>query len=176
MGETIIRPNPQGGAAVRVRPATDADAEILGAFGAQLMALHHDWDGSRFIAAGEKTPSMYAAYLNDQLGKPDVLVLVAEVFGSPVGYVYAGIEGPDYMALRGPAGVIHDIFVETGSRRKGAGRALLLAAVEELQRGGATQIVLSTAQVNAVGQRLFAAAGFRPTMVEMTLQLPHRRG
>jgi len=65
--------------------------------------------------------------------------------------------------------VIHDIFVEHASRRRGAGRALLLAAVEELRRLGAGQVILSTAFRNVAGQALFDAVGFRPTMIEMTL-------
>jgi ribosomal protein S18 acetylase RimI-like enzyme len=40
-----------------------------------------------------------------------------------------------------------------------------------LRERGATQIVLSTADRNDAGQRLFASMGFKPTMVEMTLQL-----
>lgn len=154
---------------VNVRPATKADADTLGAYGAQLVALHHDWDPSRFISAGEKTPAMYADYLKRQIDRQGVLVLVAEAAGQIVGYVSAGLEGPDYMALRGAAGVIHDIFVEHASRRRGAGRALLLAAVEELRRLGAGQVILSTAFRNVAGQALFDAAGFRPTMIEMTL-------
>ncbi len=114
---------------------------------------------------------MYSTYFRSQLGKADVIVLAAEVDGAVAGYVYAGLEGPDYMALRGPAGVIHDIFVDESRRRQGIGRTLLCAGVERLVDLGATQVVLSSAHRNAEGQRLFASAGFAPTMVEMTLQL-----
>ncbi|APG87565.1 histone acetyltransferase HPA2 (plasmid) [Sinorhizobium americanum CCGM7] len=105
--------------------------------------------------------------MESQLGK-DVVILVAEHAGSLVGYTYAGLEGFDYMTLRGPAGVVHDIFVDPDRRKEGIGRALLQATIYELIARGAHQIVLSTAFRNEAAQRLFAAAGFRPTMIEMT--------
>lgn len=154
-----------------LRPATKADIDLLGMYGAELVSIHHGWDERRFIAGGPRTPTAYSSHLRSQLDKPDVVVLVAEIHGRVVGYAYAGLEGSDYMSLRGPAGVIHDIFVEERHRRRGAGRALLAAMVGELGGRGATQIVLSTAHRNDAGQRLFASMGFKPTMVEMTLQL-----
>ncbi|MGO4569579.1 N-acetyltransferase family protein [Rhizobium sp. 2YAF20] len=154
-----------------IRAATEADIDVLGQYGALLISMHHDWDRFRFIPASSHTPVMYASYLKSQLDRPEVLVLVAELDGAVVGYAFAGIEGPDYMSLRGPAGVIHDIYVDDAYRRRGAGRALLTAAVDELSGRGATQIVLSTAHRNAAAQHMFTAAGFEATMVEMTLQL-----
>jgi ribosomal protein S18 acetylase RimI-like enzyme len=157
--------------AVSIRTAVEADVEALGSYGAQLISIHHEWDRSRFIPVSPHTPAMYSNYLKGQFDKADAFVLVAEIAGRAVGYVYAGIEGPDYMALRGPAGAIYDIFVDEARRRQGVGRALLTAAVENLKKLGAPQVVLSTARQNDEGQRLFASLGFAPTMVEMTLQL-----
>src|ERR1700712_3590509 len=97
---------------VDVRAATSSDAEVLGGYGAALMALHYEWDRKRFIEPTARTPSMYGGYLEQQASQKESLVLVAERYGAVVGYVFAQIEGPDYMALRGPAGVIHDIYVE----------------------------------------------------------------
>jgi ribosomal protein S18 acetylase RimI-like enzyme len=45
---------------------------------------------------------------------------------------------------------------------------LLDATVTELEARGAPQHVLWTASKNEAAQRLFAAAGFHPTMIEMT--------
>ena len=85
-----------------------------------------------------------------------------------LGYTYAAVEGNDYMALRGPAGVLHDIVVDPDSRREGFGRMLLDATLAWLDARGAPRVVLSTAERNEAAQRLFAAAGFRRTMIEMT--------
>ncbi|WP_246765112.1 GNAT family N-acetyltransferase [Ensifer sp. PDNC004] len=141
----------------------------LGAFGTQLTALHHQWDPTRFIAAGAGTKASYGRWLHSQLEEPDVVVLTAEQENAIVGYAYASREGYDYMALRGPAGVVHDLFVDPERRNQGIGRMLLDAAVAELRKRGAGLVVLSTAHRNEAAQRLFATAGFRPTMVEMAL-------
>jgi ribosomal protein S18 acetylase RimI-like enzyme len=88
-----------------------------------------------------------------------------------LGYTYAGVEGNDYMALRGPAGVLYDIVVDPAHRRMGVGRMLLDATLEVLKSRGAPRVVLSTAERNVAAQRLFDQAGFRRTMIEMTREL-----
>jgi ribosomal protein S18 acetylase RimI-like enzyme len=154
-----------------IRPATRADLPALGRLGALLVRLHHDFDPARFMAAAPRTERMYASFLGDQLKQPDVIVLVAERDGEVVGYTYAGIEGHDYMALRGPAGVLYDIVVDPAHRGHGIGRRLLDATLAALEARGAPRAVLSTAERNEAAQRLFARAGFRRTMIEMTREL-----
>ena len=88
-----------------------------------------------------------------------------------IGYTYAGVEGNDYMSLRGPAGVLYDIVVDPAHRKHGVGRMLLDATLEALKVRGAPRVVLSTAERNAAAQRLFDRAGFRRTMIEMTREL-----
>ena len=140
----------------------------VGKLGALLVATHHDFDPKRFIAATARTAQGYGSYLGTQLDERGVVVLVAERDGQIVGYTYAGIEGHDYMSLRGPAGVLYDIVVDPAHREHGVGKALLDATIKALEERGAKQIVLSTAEPNESAQRLFARAGFRRTMIEMT--------
>jgi ribosomal protein S18 acetylase RimI-like enzyme len=75
------------------------------------------------------------------------------------------------MSLRGPAGVLYDIVVDPAHRGQGVGRLLLDATLEALKAKGAPRVVLSTAERNEPAQRLFARAGFRRTMIEMTREL-----
>jgi RimJ/RimL family protein N-acetyltransferase len=49
---------------------------------------------------------------------------------------------------------------------------LLNATLDALLDLGAPRVVLSTATQNEAAQRLFAAAGFRATMIEMTREWP----
>jgi len=154
-----------------IRPATPADAGAIGRLGALLVRLHHEFDPDRFLAATAETEHGYGSYLRSQLKKPDVVVLVAARAGEVLGYTYAGVEGYDYMSLRGPAGVLYDIVVEPAQRGLGIGRALLDATLAELASRGAPRVVLSTAERNETAQRLFAHAGFRRTMIEMTREL-----
>src|SRR5206468_8826995 len=135
---------------------------------ALLVRTHHDFDPARFIAATPQTEHAYASFLGTQLEEPSVIVLVAEQDGAVIGYVYAGVEGRDYMSLRGPAGVLYDIVVDPSHRGRGVGRLLLDATLAALAARGAPRVVLSTAERNEPAQRLFARAGFRRTMIEMT--------
>ena len=140
--------------------------------GALLVALHHDFDPERFIAAGPGTARGYGDYLASQTGRPETIVLVAAQAGEVLGYVYGAMEGRDYMALRGPAGAVYDLIVDPNRRREGIGRRLLEAALAGLKAKGAPRVVLFTAERNETAQALFASFGFRRTMIEMTLDPP----
>lgn len=154
--------------AISIRPARAVDVPVLGQLGALLVALHHDLDPERFLAPGPSTAQSYGRYLESVLGDEDVIVLVAEVDGVVAGYAYAALESTDWMSLRGPAGVIHDLVVDPGRRRSGIGRLLLEHTLTSLAERGAPRIVLATAERNAAARALFASARFRPTMIEMT--------
>lgn len=154
-----------------IRPASPADLPALGRLGAMLVRTHHDFDPQRFIPATPQTEQGYASYLGTQLGEASVTVLVAERHGEVIGYAYAGVEGYDYMSLRGPAGVLYDIVVDPKHRGCGVGRSLLDATLAGLKTRDAPRVVLSTAERNEAAQRLFVRAGFRRTMAEMTREL-----
>jgi ribosomal protein S18 acetylase RimI-like enzyme len=154
-----------------IRPARLVDMPAIGKLGALLVRAHHEFDPKRFIAATPQTARGYGSYLGSQLDNPDVIVLVAEQDGEVIGYTYAGVEGMDYMSLRGPAGVVYDIVVDPAHRGKGIGRKLLDATLDALKSAGSPRAVLSTAERNEPAQRLFDRAGFRRTMIEMTREL-----
>jgi ribosomal protein S18 acetylase RimI-like enzyme len=156
---------------ITIRRATPADLPALGRLGAMLVREHHDFDSKRFIPATPETESGYAWYLGTQLEATNVAVMVAEENGDVIGYTYAGLEGRDYMALRGPAGALYDIVVDPARRRRGAGRLLIDAALAFLKDLGAPRVVLSTATRNDAAQHLFESVGFRRTMIEMTAEL-----
>jgi ribosomal protein S18 acetylase RimI-like enzyme len=158
--------------AVTIRPATAEDMRALGRLGALLVAVHHEFDSRRFMAATPETERGYGAYLTSQLDRPEVVLLVAEEADAVVGYAYAGLEGTDYMALRGPAGVVYDLVVDPGRRGQGIGRRLLEASLNALVERGAPRVLLSTAERNPAAQKLFASVGFRRTMIEMTWEPP----
>src|SRR5512132_2213036 len=129
-----------------IRAATSADLPAIGRLGALLVRTHHEFDARRFIAATAHTEHGYASFLGKQLSNPNTVILVAEQEGEVVGYTYAGVEGYDYMSLRGPAGILYDIVVDPAHRGRGLGRMLLDATLTELHRRGAAQVVLSTAE------------------------------
>ena len=156
---------------VKVGPAIAADRDALGHLGALLVAEHHDFDPKRFIAPVPDLAGRYGDFLIGQSQRPDMRVLVARRDDQVVGYAFAGMEGNDYMALRGPAGVIYDLVVDPDHRRQGIGSALLSATLDALTGLGAPRALLFTADKNHVAQALFDKSGFRRTMIEMTLEL-----
>jgi ribosomal protein S18 acetylase RimI-like enzyme len=156
---------------VSIRPAEPADLTAIGRLGALLVRGHHDLDSERFMAPTSRTEHAYGSFLGTQLDAPNIVILVAERDGEVLGYTYAGVEGNDYMSLRGPAGVLYDMVVDPAHRGHGVGRMLLDATLDALKARGAPRVVLSTAERNPSAQRLFARAGFRRTMIEMTREL-----
>ena len=154
-----------------IRPATTADLPALGRLGAHLMRVHHEFDRLRFLAPGDDPERGYAWFLGTQLEDADAVLLVADDDGAVIGYVWAAIEPLSWKDLRDTCGYVHDLVVDPGARGRGAGRALLDAAVDWLRGRGMPRVVLGTAEQNVVARALFARAGFRPTMIEMTREL-----
>jgi ribosomal protein S18 acetylase RimI-like enzyme len=163
-------------ATTSIRPAKLADMTAVGLLGALLVREHHDFDPQRFIAAMPGVEKGYGSYLGSQLEKPNVVILVAERDGKVIGYSYSGIEGTDYMALRGPAGAMYDIVVDPAYRQQGVGRMLVDATLDALKSKDMPRVVLSTAEKNTAAQNLFDRAGFRRTMIEMTRELDGNAG
>jgi ribosomal protein S18 acetylase RimI-like enzyme len=159
-----------------IRRATTCDLPRLGSLGALLVEAHHDLDPQRFLARTHRTAADYASFLSTKLEDPDAAILVAEAHMNVIGYAYAAVQGYDYLSLRGPAGVLHDLIVDPAHRARGVGRLLLNAAVAYLKTHGTPRVVLSTAEGNQAAQRLFARMGFRRTMVEMTRELEEQIG
>ena len=153
---------------ITIRPATASDEEPLGRFGGALMRQHHIADPRRFIQV-EHPEAGYGRFLVSQLSKPNSLVMVAERSGAIIGYVFADVEPTNWMELRGPCGVVHDIYVDEAARHQGAGRKLMSAAIAWVRSKGRSQVVLTTKNRNEHARHLFTTLGFRPTMIEMTL-------
>ena len=156
---------------VTVRPAVAADRAAIGRLGELLVSEHHEFDPRRFIAPIPNLSERYGDFLIGQSKRAEMRVLVAQWEGAVVGYAFGGMEGNDYMALRGPAGVIYDLVVDPDHRRQGIGQVLLAAVLDALAELGAPRALLFTADKNHVAQSLFDKAGFRRTMIEMTVEL-----
>lgn len=150
-----------------VRRATAADLPRLGELAGELVRLHHRTDPRRFFLV-DGVEQGYARWFASELEREAAVILVAERDGAILGYGYGSLEGRDWNALLDEHGAIHDIMVDEAARRSGAGRALVEAMCEALEAMGAPRVVLSTMVQNTAAQALFAACGFRGTMLEMT--------
>ena len=156
---------------VTIRDATAGDESAIGRLGEMLVEEHHRFDPQRFLEPVPALRERYGQFLVSQISRREMVVLVADRAGEVVGYAYAGMEGNDYMALRGPAGVLYDLVVDPAHRRQRIGTALLEAALEALSKLGAPRVVLFTAEKNRGAQAMFEGARFRRTMIEMTREL-----
>ena len=67
-----------------------------------------------------------------------------------------------------PAWILHDLFVDPQSRRKGSARQLLDAVHEAARAAGACEVILSTAHDNRAAQALYESAGYRHDQVFRT--------
>ncbi len=156
---------------VVIRRAEARDLSELGALGVALMRTHYALDPLRFLEPGGADDGGYARFLGSQIEEDGAIVFVAERQRKIIGYVYAAIEPLSWKELRDECGFIHDLLVADVARRVGIGEALLNEAIEWLREQGMPRVVLGTAAQNENARRLFERRGFRPTMIEMTLEL-----
>lgn len=154
----------------RIRRMAQADLAAVGVLAGKLLRLHTDWDRLRFLTPDDPERG-YARWFSSQLPRSEVILLVAEDDQGICGYTYAAMEGRSYNDLLDAHAKLHDIFVDERTRRRGVARRLLEETMRIAREQGAPRMVLSTATQNAPGQALFAAVGFRPTMIEMTAEL-----
>ena len=154
---------------VEVRRATHADADTIVEFAILLSKQHRDYDPKRFVALADSDGAKW--FYGSQTEANDAAVLIAEDAGKPVGFAYLQYQAKNYAELLESAAWLHDIYVVESARGSGAGKKLIEAAEKAATDLGATKLVLHVAERNLSGQNFFKRAGFRTTMLEMTLDL-----
>jgi ribosomal protein S18 acetylase RimI-like enzyme len=152
---------------IDIRPANRADLPRVSQLAGALVRMHHAVDPKRFMLM-PNVESGYAWWFERQLKNDDAVILVAEEAGAIIGYAYGSKEPRDWNMLLDEHGALHDVYVDEAKRRSGAGKMLVSAMIRRLEELGCERIVLSTMVSNEPAQKLFAACGFRPTMLEMT--------
>jgi GNAT superfamily N-acetyltransferase len=154
-----------------IRHAAAGDWPRVGELAERLVALHHEFDASRFLHPDRLRAETYTAHVREEIDRGRAAVLVADEGTRIVGYAFAGIEPESWKEFRPEAGYIHDLFVDETHRAGGTGQALVRAAIDWLKSRGARRVMLWAAQKNTNAQRLFERTGFRRTMLEMTLDV-----
>jgi len=88
---------------------------------------------------------------------------IATLLATPgTGALLLGREGMALLRVAADEAEILTLAVRPESRRRGAGRALLDAAMEAAAAAGAARMLLEVAEDNAAARALYAAAGFAP--------------
>ena len=155
--------------AALIRQARPGDEQRVAEFAIRLFDQHVEYDPERFSTFANVEGA--ARFYRSRFDTPDSAVLVAEVDGEVVGFAYLERDELNYAELLRDGAWLHDIYVNESARAEGIGRDLINAAAETAKRMGAKKLLLTVAAKNAIAQQVFEKAGFRRTMVEMTLNL-----
>lgn len=153
-----------------IRRAKAGDEKAVARFAVKLFDLHAEYDRDRFTSFANLDGA--ANFYRSRFDTPESAVLVAETDNQIVGFAYVERDELNYAELLENGAWLHDIFVEDAARSEGVGSALMNAAAVVAREMGAKKLLLSVAVKNIAAQRIFANAGFRQTMMEMTLNLP----
>ena len=159
-----------------IRPATAADVPAVLPMVTKIAALHEGWDPAKYGYI-PNVAERYRNWLTARASDPRSVFLIAERPASGgeaakvVGFLIATVEAEIPIYRVKEFGFIHDVWVEPDYRHEGLGRQLTMLAIERFRATGVPQIRLDTAEPNDAARALFASCGFRPSTVEMLLEL-----
>ena len=153
-----------------IRDATAEDVcKVLPMVNA-ICALHKELDAAKYGFLPDPA-SMYERWLEARAEDPQSVFIVAEREDRLCGFVVGTCEHevPIYDIDR--YGFIHDLWVDPTYRNEGVGRQLAMLAIERFSQLGMKQVRLDTAAKNDAARALFEKCGFRPSVVEMLLEI-----
>jgi ribosomal protein S18 acetylase RimI-like enzyme len=124
---------------------------------------------------------MYQRWLTERAKDHRSVFLVAEpgdrIADSPgpanslAGFLVASVEKEIPIYLLREFGLIHDLWIEEQYRNEGIARQMVTLAIERFEQIGITQVRLYAAWGNVPARTLFERCGFRPSSMEMLLDL-----
>ncbi len=143
-----------------VRPASETDIPALCRLMQSIQDLHAEAHPELFRPTLD--PAATASFFADVLAKSSNLVLVAEVAGEAVGYVWCHEHLPVASFYRQAAhtAYINHISVASEHRGKGLGKALVEEVVAILKERGATRIGVDFWSFNDRARAFFTGLGF----------------
>src|SRR5262245_20922938 len=157
----------QGGIVLRSMTQAELDARLPALVAGYAEDLHRagraSADGAR-AEAERQTLDL----LPDGVATPDMLFLMAEDGGQPIGWLWLSLPNADNGR---DAAWVFNIEVDPERRGRGYGRAMMLAAEEVLRSRGLTRLALNVFGDNATAIRLYESLGFRVTAQQMAKPL-----
>lgn len=158
-----------------IRPATPQDVPAVLPMVAKVCAFHEKLDPAKYGFRPEPA-KMYDRWLVGRSTDPRSVFLVADAGrggkSRPVAFLVGTVEAEIPVYRLKAFGFIHDLWVEEDYRNEGIARQMVTLAVERFGKIGVEQVRLDTAYANEPARGLFAACGFRPSIVEMVIELP----
>ena len=155
---------------IRIRTAQDSDIGALAEFGLALANLHIEIDDRRFVLP-EGGIHAFIEFFKGEVTRPETILLLAEEQRTPVGYAFVRMEPASIEALCETSAWLHDLYVDPRFRGRGAGRQLVLAAIESAKQLGSSNLMLGVSTANTQARHFYERLGLRATMIEMRLDL-----
>ena len=152
-----------------IRRAKNGDEQSVAEFAIRLFDQHVEYDPERFSTFANVDGA--AGFYRSRFDTADSAVFVAEIENQIVGFAYIERDPLNYAELLENGAWLHDLYVDEHAREEGVGKALIDAAAEAAKQMGAEKLLLTVAAKNSAAQKVFEKAGFRPTMMELTLNL-----
>ena len=158
---------------MEIRPATPDDVPAVLPMVAKVCAFHAALDPAKY-GFKRRPERMYDGWLVTRAEDPRSVFLVADRGGELglAGFLVGTVE-PEIPVYRlKEFGFVHDLWVEEKYRNEGLARQMVTLAVERFGAIGVRQVRLDAAYANEPARNLFAGCGFRPSIVEMLIELP----
>lgn len=153
-----------------VRPATTDDVEAVLPMVDQIAAMHKQMDPAKYGYLDD-VGGMYRGWLAERAQDDRSVFLVADAGERLAGFLIGTVNQEIPIYRLEEYGFIHDLWVEEDYRHEGVARQLVMLAIERFKAIGVEQIRCDTAHANAVARSLFERCGFRPSVVEMLIEL-----
>jgi ribosomal protein S18 acetylase RimI-like enzyme len=154
-----------------IRPATPDDVPAVLPMVRKVCAFHESLDPAKY-SFRDDPGRMYDRWLVSRARDPRSVFLVAEAEpGRLAGFLVGTVEAEIPIYRVKEFGFIHDLWVEEKYRNEGTARQMVTLTVERFREMGVPQVRLDTAYQNEPARNLFAACGFRPSIVEMLTEL-----
>jgi ribosomal protein S18 acetylase RimI-like enzyme len=141
----------------RVRPASSTDREALLGLWLDLVLHHRRLDPDYPSLPGIREALL--AELERGLGSAGCQIWLAELDGTPVGFLFAEVAGPEGPASGGGPGWIHELYVEPDWRRRGLGRALVDEASAFFDERGQSRFSVRVESANQEGLHFWRELG-----------------
>ena len=153
-----------------LRTAQSADIPHLLPLIGKICALHQTWDPAKY-GFRQQPEQLYESWLGQLVVNPRHLCVVVEDQAQLIAFLIATVEKELPIYQVSEFAFVHDLWVEAAYRQQGIARQLVKWAIAHFTDLGIAQIRLDTAIANEPARALFLDCGFRPSTVELLIEL-----
>jgi ribosomal protein S18 acetylase RimI-like enzyme len=114
-----------------------------------------------FLTRAQDGHETWAGFVREHIDDDDRLAIVAEDAGQLVGYGLAALQEYPPVLVMSRYGMIRDVAVTAGHRRRGVGRALFAEMERWFLVRGVKRVELHVSVANEGARRFWRAMGFR---------------